>query len=253
MIRSMYTVNRSMNVLQKRQENTSGNIANSNTSGYKFKSIMQSTLDSHQMINHSGGKDKDRRQVLGEFIFGNRVDQQFTHLEQGSLAETGNYTDFALAGDGYFTVELANGERGYTRNGNFTVDAEGSLVTQAGERVLGIGNNNQGQILPIYVGEELEIDSTGQLIGYEGRLLITDRDSLNNLTDRGDTIFTADGNGTPLDNPQVRQSYLEMSNVDFTKEMIDMIEVSREFESNQKMIQAVDETLSKAVNELGRL
>ena len=56
-----------------------------------------------------------------------------------------------------------------------------------------------------------------------------------------------------VEDPGVMQNYLESSNVDFTGEIVKMIEISREFQSNQKMIQAADETLSKAVNEIGRL
>ncbi len=253
MIRTIHTVNRSMNVLQKRQENTSGNIANSNTSGYKFKSIMQSTLEPHEMINYSGGINRDKRQVLGEFIFGNQVDESITNTSNGTPYETGNFTDFSIQGEGLFTLQLANGERGYTRNGNFTISEDGSLVTQSGDIVLGIGADNTGPILPIFINPETKLDHTGAFVDYGARLLRTDPNSLNDLRDRGDTVFTATGNGTPLDGANVMQNYLESSNVDFTKEIIDMIQVSREFESNQKMIQAADETLSKAVNEIGRL
>lgn len=246
MIRSMYTVNRSMNVLQKRQENTSGNITNANTSGYKFKSMMQSTLEPFEMVNYSGGSQKDKKQVLGEYIFGNRVDEITTHIDQGSLYESGNFTDFAIEGEGYFTIELEGGGRAYTRNGNFRIDEEGALVTQSGERVLGSNG-------VIYADDSFEIDNTGAVIGTNERFLITDLSGYEDIIDRGDTIFTAPGAGTVLEEGKVMQNYLEASNVDFTKEMIDMIQVSREFEANQKMIQTADETLSKAVNELGRL
>lgn len=250
MIRSLYTVNRTMNVLQKHQENTSGNLANSNTSGYKFKTIMQSTLEPYEMINHAGGKDKDKRQVLGEFIFGNRIDEKITNLKDGTLYETGNFTDFAIQGEGFFTIELASGGRGYTRNGNFIIGQNGILTTQSGERVLGINNGN---LSPIYADESFSIDHNGRVIGSNERFLITDFDDYNVLVDRGDTIFTINAGGNIVENPTVSQNYLETSNVDFTKEMVKMIEISREFESNQKMIQSADETLSKAVNEIGRL
>lgn len=253
MIRSLYTVNRSMNVLQKRQENTSGNLANANTTGYKFKSVMQSTLEPYEMINYAAGKNKDKKQILGEFVFGNQVDELIVNFESGTPYETGNFTDFAIQGDGYFTIELANGGRGYTRNGNFRINEDGSLVTQSGDIVLGIGEDNTGPILPILINSDTKLDHRGGFVGYGARLLITDPNSLNDLQDRGDTVFTATGNGTPLDGVNIMQNYLESSNVDFTQAIIDMIEVSREFESNQKMIHAADETLSKAVNEIGRL
>ena len=250
MIRTMYTVNRNMNVLQKKQENTSGNLANSNTPGYKFKSIMQSTLEPYEMINHSAGLNKDRKQVLGEFIFGNQIDEKITDLKDGTPYETGNFTDFSIQGEGFFTIELAGGGRGYTRNGNFKIGEDGFLATQTGERVLG---QNNGTIGVISADENFSIDSNGRFIGSGGSFLISDFNNYEDVVDMGNTIFTTNGGVYVLGDGRVMQNYLESSNVDFTSEMIRMIEISREFESNQKMIQAADETLSKAVNELGRL
>lgn len=251
MIRSLYTVNRSMNVLQKKQENTSGNISNSNTPGYKFRNMMQSTLEPYEMVNYTSGKDRNKRQVLGEFIFGNRIDESVTDIGQGSLHKSDNFTDFAINGDGFFTVELLTGGRGYTRNGNFKISIDGELVTQSGERVLGIDNNSS--IGPIYVGSDLQVGSSGDIIGSPSRLLISEFNNYDSVIDMGNTIFTTNAGVTEIGGTEIMQNYLESSNVDFTKEIIDLIQLSREFESNQKMIQAADETLSKAVNEIGRL
>lgn len=251
MIRTMYTVNRSMNVLQKQQENTSGNISNANTPGYKFNNVMQSTLRSHEMINYAGGMHKNRRQVLGDFTFGNQIDETVINFGDGSLYQTENFTDFGIQGEGFFTIELLGGGMGYTRNGNFRIEEDGALVTQTGERVL--GRNGNGAIGPIYVDEDFKIDYMGGIVGTNGSLLISDFENYNDLIDRGNTIFTTNGGVNIIDDPKVMQSYLETSNVDFTSEIVKMIEISREFESNQKMIQAADETLAKAVNDIGRL
>ncbi len=251
MIRTIYTVNRNMNVLQKQQENTSANLANSNTPGYKFKTLMQSTLEAYEMINHAGARNRDRRQVLGEFVFGNQIDEKLTYLGDGTPYETGNFTDFAIQGDGFFTLQLLDGSRGYTRNGNFRIEQDGALVTQTGERVL--GRRNDGIVGPMYVDEDFQVDHTGRIIGYGSSFLISEFNNYNDFVDRGNTIFTTNSGVTLVENPSIMQNYLESSNVDFTKEIVKMIEVAREFESNQKMIQAADETLSKAVNEIGKL
>ena len=250
MIRSLYTVNRNMNLLQKQQENTSGNLANANTSGYKFKSIMQSTLEAYDMSNYADGGDKERKQELGEFIFGNRVDETIKNFSSGTVYDSQNFTDFALGDRGFFTIELSNGQRGYTRNGNFIIGEDDSIRTQNGQRVLGINNGNVG---PIYADENFRVDNRGFVMGSSERFLITDFADYDLLEDRGDTIFTSNRAGNIMNNPLLMQNYLEASNVDFTKEMVKMIEISREFESNQKMIQTVDETLSKTVNDIGRL
>lgn len=251
MIRTIYTVNRNMNVLQKQQENTSANLANSNTPGYKFKTVLQSTLEPYEMINYAGARNRDRRQVLGEFVFGNQIDEKVTYLGDGSPYETGNFTDFAIQGDGFFTIQLLDGSRGYTRNGNFKIERDGSLVTQTGEMVL--GRRNDGTIAPIYADEDFQVDYTGNIIGWGTSFLISEFNNYEDFIDRGDTVFTTNSGVTFVESPTVMQNYLESSNVDFTKEIVRMIEVSREFESNQKMIQAADETLSKAVNEIGKL
>lgn len=251
MIRSLYTVNRSMNVLQKKQENTSNNVSNSNTPGYKFKSIMQSTMEPHQMVNYTRGSNRDRRQEVGEFIFGNRVDEAITDIDQGSLAMSDNFTDFAINGDGFFTVELAGGGRAYTRNGNFQVSEDNELVTANGDRVLGISGN--GNIEPITMFGDLEVGRSGDIIGSPLRFLISDFEDYDGVVDMGNSNFTSTGGVFEVLDTQVMQNYLESSNVDFTKEIVDLIQLAREFESNQKMVQTADETLSKAVNEIGRL
>ncbi|MDG2764841.1 hypothetical protein P7M25_26270, partial [Vibrio parahaemolyticus] len=68
MIKSLYTINRSLNVIQKRQENTSANLVNANTSGYKFQKVVQSTMETREMINYTGGANKNVRNPIGQFV-----------------------------------------------------------------------------------------------------------------------------------------------------------------------------------------
>jgi len=242
MIRSIYTANRHMNVLQTKQENTSANISNINTPGYKFQEIVQSTLESHQMINYSGGRRLNRRQELGEFVFGNQIDGFYRNFQQGNLSETNKATDFALVGSGFFTIQMDNGEIAYTRNGNFRLNENNQLETMEGHLVLGVDEN--GNIGLIY-GENNSVDG--------GQLLITDFNDYNNLNNIGDTLFTSNEAGYRLMDGEVRQGFLEMSNVRIGDELVKLIELAREFESSQKLLHAADETLSKAVNEIGRV
>lgn len=234
MIRALYTVNRNMNILQKKQENTSANFANVNTPGYKFQDMVQSTLETHQMLNYAGGTQNDRRQELGSFVFGNQIDGIYKNLNQGNLYETNKSTDFGLVGDGFFTVQMDNGETAYTRNGNFKVNDQNQLETMEGYIVLG---TNGG---PVYMDDE-----------YNVNLLITDFDDYSSFNSLGDTFFTGAG-GFNIQG-EVKQGFLEMSNVEIVDEIVKMIEISRQFESNQKLLHAADETLSKAVNEIGRV
>lgn len=212
-----------MNILQKKQENTSANLANINTPGYKFQDMVQSTLETQQMINHTGGPKNNRRQELGNYVFGNQIDDVYKNYDQGNLYETSKSSDFAIVGNGFFTVQMDDGQTAYTRNGNFRVNDQNQLVTMEGHIVL--------------------VDN--------GRPVITDFNDYTSLNSLGDTFFNGAG-GLDIEG-EVRQGFLEMSNVETVDEIVKMIEIARQFESNQRLLHAADETLSKAVNELGRV
>lgn len=219
MIRTFNTVNKNMNILQTKQENISANVTNVNTSGYKFQEIIQSTLETQQMINYTGGKNIDRRRELGSYVFGNKIDGVYKNFAQGTLLETGLSTDFAIIGNGFFTIRMNDGNIAYTRNGNFKLNEENQMVTMEGYLVL----------------DE-----------------INDFDDYQNLNRIGDALFTSDFAPIEIEG-EVKQGFLESSNVDIIDEIVKMIEISREFEANQKVLHAADETLNKAVNEVGRI
>lgn len=229
-----------MNILQEKQESTNSNIANIKTSGYKFQDIVQSTMESRNLINYSGGPDNNTRQELGGFVFGNQIDLIYKNFTQGSIVENGNTTDFALVGEGFFTIQMDNGQAAYTRNGNFTLNDNNMLVTMDGYTVLGIDDN--GQQSEIYINDgNMNVD-----------FLITDFPDYQNLASIGNTNFTSGAGGQIIDG-EVKQGFLEMSNVEIADELVKMIEISREFEANQKLLHTADETLNKAVNEIGRV
>jgi flagellar basal-body rod protein FlgG len=233
MIRSLYTINRSLNVIQKKQENTSSNIVNANTPGYKFQGVLQSTMESREMINYAGGNNKNLRNPLGQFVFGNQVDGYFRNFSNGTFYETGNDTDFAINGNGFFTIELNDGQIAYTRNGNFIISENNELTTIEGYRVLGANG---------YINPNDE--------NYN--FLISDIDDYNTFISIGDSLFVTQA-PTNIIETEVKNGYLESSNVNMVDEMVKLIEITREFEANQKLMHVADETLSKAVNEVGKV
>ncbi|EDP69227.1 flagellar hook-basal body complex protein [Carnobacterium sp. AT7] len=252
MIRSLTTLSNSINILQKKQENISANVANINTSGYKSQEIIQSTRASEMMSNHLGGPLLNQQQDIGGFTFGSQIDEIVQNFNQGGLKATASTTDVAIQGDGFFTVEAANGETSYTRNGNFNVNDAGELVTQEGYRVLGVTAN--GQAAPIQVdGADFTIDARGTIAGTGMSLMITNFDDTAGLTRVGDTLFTGQGGTVQTGGTVVQQSYLETSNVETVDEITNLMQVSRAFEANQKALSAADETLRKAVNEVGKV
>lgn len=252
MIRSLHTVKRNMNILQKKQENTSANIANVNTIGYKFQNILTSTLDSKVMVNHAGGANSDRRQELGNFVFGNQIDLVYKNFEQGILMETGVPTDYSIVGSGFFTIEGEDGSINYSRNGNFKVNDENQLVTMEGNPVIGRDENGNQSYIYRELGNT-ELDGKGPIFSENIEFLISDFADYTNLIPTGDTTFISTGNPTNIFTGEVRNGFLEMSNVSMVDEMVSMIEISREFEANQKLLHSANETLNKAVNEIGRV
>ncbi|MBP1042031.1 flagellar hook-basal body complex protein [Vagococcus sp. BWB3-3] len=236
MIRSMDTLQRNLNILQKKQENLSANVANSNTYGYKSKQLLQTTRPAVPMFNHLNGPNLDQRNEIGDFIFGNQLAGVSQNMSQGAMKATSRETDFGLIGDGYFNIRLANGQTAYTRNGNFNLNDGNQLVTQEGYLVIGANGQgitvNQGETLPDFQLTRFN-DST-------------------DLTSRGQTVFIG-VNGQPDNQTVVQSKYLESSNVDMVDEMTQLIETARQFETNQKALHASDETLRRAVNELGKV
>lgn len=252
MIRSLDTINRNVNILQKRQENISANVANINTSGYKSQELIQSTMESAELVNFLDGPQRNQLNALGQFTFGNQIDEAYRNFSNGTLRETASNTDLALQGDGFFTVAAENGQIYYTRNGNFTLNPEGSLVTLEGHFVQGIGAD--GQIGPINAANQnFTVDANGFIAGTGTRLLITEFENPNALTSVGDTLFTGEGGIIAGADASIQQRFLETSNVNTADEIVQLMQVAREFEANQKLLQTVDETLQKAVNEVGRV
>jgi flagellar basal-body rod protein FlgG len=174
--------------------------------------------------------------------------------EEGSYVETTNKLDLSIKGDGMFVVMTPNGER-YTRNGNFTLDSNGVLVTQQCSPVLG----QAGEIK--LNSANIHIDESGRVFDDKSeidtlRVAMFSKDD--KLRKEGDSLFFK-LDGVPLteddnvEHVQVKQGYLETSNVNVVKEMVEMITAYRAYESSAKAIQSQDETLGKAVNDVGAI
>lgn len=190
--------------------------------------------------------------VIGTTSGGVRFDKIAVDYTSGITSETGSKLDFAIQGDGFFKVQTPNGVA-YTRDGSFTIDANGQLVTKEGYEVL-------GQNGPIVLGQNsFMVDENGDIIiegQVENSLDIVNIDNKEYLRKQGNNLYTILENIQPEESPftgHLLQGYLETSNVNTIKEMVNMITAQRSYESNQKVIHAQDQLLEKVVNELGRL
>jgi flagellar basal-body rod protein FlgF len=242
MIKGIYTSASGMLPRMLKQEIFSNNMANVNTTGFKSDDVFMQVLDDASSDLTLTGEPWEKPMVDGIY----------TEYEQGSLERTDGKKDVALEGSGFFAVETENGVR-YTRAGNFSVSPQGILIDNRGNTVL----SDSGPI-PI-IGNDINIDSEG-FISVDGasiaKLKIVDFDQPYKLTKTdGGYFIPNDANVTPkaAENCKVRQGYLEKSNVNVIGVMVDMLASFRAYEAGQKAIQSQDETLEKAVTELGRI
>ncbi|MGF7184802.1 flagellar basal-body rod protein FlgG [Desulfitispora alkaliphila] len=261
MIRGLYTSGHGMKVQGKMHDINANNLANADTDGFrKDIGIKQSFPEVLLYRMEDAGDKRNNPSMLpprvGTISTGVLLEEVVTtHNTPGVLKETGRRLDAALTGPGYFTVnvdpELAiEGER-YTRQGRFQVDGEGRLVNGQGHPV--IGENGE-----IFVdGADVTIGGAGE-VAVDG--VVVDRLRIVNFNPddvekAGNTHFLHQNPEQVelVDEPSVKWGFLEGSNVDPVSEMVNMIKGIRNYEANQKAVQAHDETLDKAVNDLGRV
>ncbi len=189
-------------------------------------------------------------------IFNDLMTRQVqTNHDQGSLQHTGNPLDVAIVGRGFFQVQTPNGIR-LTRNGALHMNAEGVLVDGNGNPVLGEGG--QGITLNPN-GPAVSIGADGTVMqGREtvGKLSVVDVTDKALLMKEGANFFTGRGGKTPpvtpVEGAGVEQGYLETTNIQVAREMVDMIQTFRAFESYQKIIHSIQAMDNSCINRVGR-
>ncbi|KGA97068.1 flagellar basal body rod protein subunit C [Alkalihalobacillus alcalophilus ATCC 27647 = CGMCC 1.3604] len=274
MLRGMYGAAAGMLAQQQRQEMLTNNLANVQTPGYKADQATIRAFPSMMLaaMNTSSGP-MNQNKVIGELATGVYVQEHVPNFKQGDLNQTGNTTDLALLqgvlpegengvqGGLFFTVTGDDGALRYTRNGQFTVDGEGVLTTSSGHRVLG----TDGQALEVG-NTSFSVNENGVILSNEGDIIgqlgIVYVENPLDLTREGNGLLTYSGEeaedfpqaiGMDDITYQIQQGFVEKSNVDPTQTMAEMMSAYRAFEANQRVLQAYDQSLQKAVNEIGRL
>jgi flagellar basal-body rod protein FlgG len=184
-----------------------------------------------------------------------------TDFTQGGIRQTGNTLDFAIDGNGFFEVATPEGVK-LTRNGSFSIDSNGRLVTKQGFPVLREGQPGSDPAAReirvtsanVSVSAEGEIFENGQSAGRLSMVNVANKDALSKV---GQSLFgfrpTIDPGLSLATDSKCQQGMLEGSNVNIVREMTDMIGATRVFESTQKAIQAYDQMAHKAVNEVPKL
>jgi flagellar basal-body rod protein FlgG len=236
-------------IQEVRLETLANNIANINTVGFKEDKIFH-----FEEIFHE--KENDSAKSTGSYLPSDSTLTlpigTFTDLSQGAHIQTGNPLDFSIEGKGFFTVSTPDGNR-YTRNGNFSINDEGILVTQDGYPVLGSG----GEIT--VEGENFSVDEKGNLYVDDSQFdtfQIEVFDDPGALKKVGKTLFKPNDSrrsGSTSEEAVIHQGFLEQSNVQSVIAMTEMIEVLRGYEAYQKALKSIDHINSKAINDVGSL
>lgn len=282
MVRGLWTASSGMVAQEHRLDAVANNLANVDLSGYKrdltvtkaFPELLLRRFNDNGVFVFPMGS-VDTTPIVGTIGTGVEVNERYTVFEQGPMKQTENDFDLALEGRGFFTVQGPDGER-LTRNGSFLINSDGFLVTKDGEFVLG----EQG---PIRIKKNnFVIDQDGtvwqnatfagdprRLVSIEenqwknmervDRLRLVDVKRDRYLNKEGNSFWrTTDESGDAAvlpagGRPKVRQGFLEGANVNPVTEMVQMIEVNRAYDANQRMIQTEDSLLGKLLNEVMRV
>jgi len=240
-----------------RMQTIANNLANVNTTGFKRDRASFETL-AYQSLQAPGAASSESTKFATGTNLGTGVQINGTaKIEtQGSLQTTDNALDLAVEGNGYFQVQMPDGRIGYTRDGNFTLSADGTIVNSDGYQV-------QPQIqIPsgaskITIGNDGTVSATlpGQTETTElGKLELARFINPAGLQSEGNNLLTETassgqpqvGAGGVDGRGMIRQGALESSNVNIVEELVDMIETQRAYEVNSKMIQATDQMLQYA-------
>lgn len=260
MVRALYTAWTGLRNEEKRMDVVTNNMANADTTGFKKVDVTAQSFDRQLAVKiNDATEGVDLVRGIGGVTLGVKIGETYYDMTQGNFRQTEDLYNFALSGRGFFTISTT--DKGgtehirYTRDGDFTVTKDGYLVTKDGDFVLGDGGNRiqipNANLVEINVNEMGEIYSGNT---YVSTLQVVDFENYDFLSSYGENMYEPVAGAAVIDaDVIVRQGYLEMSNVNMVTEMVDMIAITRSYETNQKMMQTVDDILEKAANNIGNV
>jgi flagellar basal-body rod protein FlgF len=216
------------------------NLANMSTPGFKRDSAIF-----EEYVQQAKPAEGETGQQKISFVWNAGTARD---LSGGRIETTGAPYDFAINGKGYFVVQTANGPR-YTRDGHFTLDNTGRLVTEEGDPVQGDGGNVT--IAPqdgnVFVAQDGTITGVqGQL----GKLQVVDFGDETKLSKEGSTLYSTNQSPQPAASTMIKQGAIESSNVEPVVEMSHMIEVMRAYQAVSNIMQSHDDLKRQAVDKL---
>lgn len=265
MVKGLYTAYTGMINEQKRLDVLSNNLANADTNGYKKEGTANRAFADELAVKIRDTSAYNLPRRLGDVNLGVKIGETYTDYSQGNYKVTDSKYDVALDGNGFFGISYTNKNNEtsvkYTRDGAFTVNTEGYLVTKDGDYVLNqngsqTGNASADNYIRIDPNTDFKIDEQGNIIQNNqivAKIGVVDVADYNYIQKYGENLYDlANGAQVTASTAKVNQGTIETSNVNVVSEMVDMITITRAYESNQKIIQTIDSTLDKAVNQVGK-
>ena len=235
---SLYSAAAAMNATERWQDLVADNLSSASIPGARQQEISFSAVQA--------GVSSGTNFVMP--LAGSTI-----NFEQGELKATGSNMDVAIEGKGFFAVQMPDGSKAYTRDGEFRINSQGQMVSKQGYPVVSTGGTlklDPANPAPISISAEGEV-SQGE--ATKGKIAVTEFGNLQALTMGNGGFFRAD---SPLADPKpatssnVRQGFVEASNTSPTMAMASLITSMRMFETNQKVMLMQSDRMSKSITEL---
>lgn len=246
MIRGYYTAASGMLYEQKRQENIALNLSNVETNGFKQMVMVASAQDEATVMN------RNQTHTVGSLTMKVGLDEAYLSTTQGQLKATELPYDFAISGEGYFTVEGPNNELLYTRDGSFGVDQEGRLVTKEGYPVV-MSNGGYAFVndSDIQMGSNGQFQAGNQTFQFN----LVQLEDISQIQQVGANNYRYEGQPVAVtyENTEILNGMVEGSNIDVVDEMSLLMSSSRAYQMNSKVLQAMDQIMGQSVNDIGKI
>lgn len=257
MVRGLYTAYTGMLNEQNRLDIITNNLANASTVGYKKEGVTSESFKDVLAIKIRDGSEAYVNKVIGSLDLGVKIGEVYTDFGQGPLRSTGNTFDLAIEGKGFFQIRYVDGDGNettrYTRSGSFKLTKDGFVTDEDGNKLIGSGGPLQ---VPTVSGEiSITDDGTVYADGQPiSQIELADFNDYSYLKKSGENMYEAvEGAAQTAATGFLHQGYTEQSNINVVSEMVQMINITRAYEANQKTIQTTDSLLEKSVNQIGRV
>lgn len=263
-LRGFTSASNGMQALIGQNDSTANNVANVNTIGYKKQNLAFQDIYEENVSQKS--KQTDEVTSIGELSMGSQVQKLTYDFSQGVLDKTGNTFDLAVQGDGFFKIQSSGGDISYTRNGSFTLNNNGELVTKDGDYVL----DDKGRTIKIKTNDVVMHSMNDIIINEDGQINLSNDQNqiamqkvgIYDFANKEDMVCIGGSRFKPTNistNPELKaekfslqQGSLEMSNANVVNEMMKTISTSRNYESLSKLVKASGDSLTDVMR-VGRL